>query len=87
MRKKCIDRKIEMVLSFRCCMKRNQKEVCALDANKLIFKIFEKSLHVDTAAELYKKITNNDTITIGDALRLKEILDLTNSEAIDIFLS
>ena len=58
-----------------------------MDANKLIFKIFEKSLHVDTAAELYKKITNNDTITISDALRLKEILDLTNSEAIDIFLS
>ena len=58
-----------------------------MDANKLIFKIFEKSLHVDTAAELYKKITNNGTITIGDALRLKEILDLTNSEAIDIFLS
>lgn len=58
-----------------------------MDANKLIFKIFEKSLHVDTAAELYKKITSNDTITIGDALRLKEILDLTNSEAIDIFLS
>lgn len=58
-----------------------------MDANKLIFKIFEKSLHVDTAAGLYKKIINNDTITIGDALRLKEILDLTNSEAIDIFLS
>ena len=58
-----------------------------MDANKLIFKIFEKSLHIDTAAELYKKITSNDTITIGDALRLKEILDLTNSEAIDIFLS
>ena len=61
--------------------------MCALDANKLILKIFEKSLHVDTAAELYKKITSNDTITIGDALRLKEVLDLTNSEAIDIFLS
>lgn len=76
-----------MVLSFMCCMKRNQKEVCALDANKLIFKIFEKSLHVDTAAELYKKIINNDIITIGDALKLKDLLDLTNSEAIDIFLS
>ena len=58
-----------------------------MDANKLILKIFEKSLHVDTAAELYKKITNDDTITIGDAIKLKEFLDLTNSEAIDIFLS
>lgn len=87
MHEKSIDRKIGMVLSFRCCMKRNQKEVCALDANKLIFKIFEKSLHVDTTAELYKKIINNGTVTIGDALKLKELLDLTNSEAIDIFLS
>jgi hypothetical protein len=87
MRKKCIDRKIGMVLSFRCCMKRNQKEVYALDANKIIFKIFEKSLHVDTAAELYKKISRNEEITIGDALKLKELLNLTNVEAIDIFLS
>lgn len=87
MRKKCIDRKIGMVLSFRCCMKRNQKEVYALDANKIIFKIFEKSLHVDTAAELYKKISRNEEITIGDVLKLKELLNLTNVEAIDIFLS
>lgn len=87
MRKKCIDRKIGMVLSFRCCMKRNQKEVYALDANKIIFKIFEKGLHVDTAAELYKKISRNEEITIGDALKLKELLNLTNVEAIDIFLS
>lgn len=87
MRKKCIDRKIGMVLSFRCCMKRNQKEVCALDANKLIFKIFEKSLNVDTAAALYKKIADNGTITIGDAMILKELLGLSNLEAIDIFLS
>ena len=87
MRKKCIDRKIGMVLSFRCCMKRNQKEVYALDANKIIFKIFEKSLHVDTAAELYKKVSRSEAITIGDALKLKELLNLTDLEAIDIFLS
>lgn len=58
-----------------------------MDANKLIFKIFEKSLHVDTAAELYKKIADNGTITIGDAMILKELLGLSNLEAIDIFLS
>lgn len=87
MRKKCIDRKIGMVLSFRCCMKRNQKEVYALDANKIIFKIFEKSLHVDTAAELYKKVSRSEAITIGDAFKLKELLNLTDLEAIDIFLS
>lgn len=76
-----------MVLSFMCCMKRNRNEVRALDANKLKVKIFEKSLNVDTASELCKKVCCNDAITIGDALKLKELLDLTNMEAIDIFLS
>lgn len=61
--------------------------MCALDANKLIFKIFEKSLNIDTAAEIYKKIAQNEVITIGEAMKLKELLGLTNSEAIDIFLS
>jgi hypothetical protein len=87
MRKKCIDRKIGMVLSFRCCMKRNQKGAFALDANKLKVMIFEKSLNIDTASEICKKVCCNDAISIGDALELKELLDLTNSEAIDIFLS
>ena len=58
-----------------------------MDANKLIFKIFEKSLHVDTAAELYKKVSRGEAITIGDALKMKELLNLTDLEAIDIFLS
>lgn len=70
-----------------CCMKRNRNEVRALDANKLKVKIFEKSLNVDTAAELCKKVCCMDAITIGDALKLKELLELSNSEAIDIFLS
>lgn len=58
-----------------------------MDANKLILKIFEKSLNVDTATEIYRQICNGGTFTIGDALRLKELLDLSNIEAIDIFLS
>lgn len=87
MHKKPIDRKIGMVLSFICCMKRNRNEVCALDANKLIFKIFEKSLNVDTASEIYKRICGGSELTISDAILLKELLNLTDTEAIDIFLS
>ena len=87
MHKKPIDRKIGMVLSFTCRMKRNRNEVFALDANKLIFKIFEKSLNIDTAAEIYRQISNGGEMTISDAIRLKELLDLTDVEAIDIFLS
>ena len=87
MHKKPIDRKIGMVLSFTCRMKRNRNEVFALDANKLIFKIFEKSLNIDTAAAIYKQISNGGELTIGDVMMLKGLLNLTDMEAIDIFLS
>lgn len=87
MHKKPVDRKIGMVLSFTCCTKRNRNEVLALDANKLVFKIFEKSLNIDTAAAIYKRISNGGELTIGDVIQLKTLLDLTDLEAIDIFLS
>ena len=53
----------------------------------MIFKIFEKSLNVDTAAEIYRQISCGKELTIGDVLKLKEFLNLTDVEAIDIFLS
>ena len=95
MRKKCIDRKIGMVLSFRCCMKRNQKEVCALDANKLHKKIYEKGLSIDAVSKksgvdivlLGEILFGYGLMTIGDALKIKDALSLTNAEAVDIFLS
>ena len=58
-----------------------------MDANKLKVMIFEKSLNIDMATDLCKKVCCDDAITIGDAFKLKELLNLTDSEAIDIFLS
>lgn len=58
-----------------------------MDANKLILKIFEKGLNVDVATDLYKKICYNGQVTIADAIKLKELLDLTDLDAIDIFLA
>lgn len=87
MHEKYVDRKIGMMLSFMCCMKRNQKGAFALDANKLILKILETGLSVDMAMELYSILCRNTDITINDAARLKELLKLTSIEAIDIFLS
>lgn len=92
---KYIDRKIIMVLSFRCCMKRNRNEVDALDANKLIRTIFEKKFTIETLSEvsgiekitLCKKLCGHEEVTIGDSIILKEILGLTNIEAVDLFLS
>lgn len=84
-----------MVLSFICCMKRNGNEVCALDANKLRRKIFENGFGMDVIAHvaeidtalLIKMFFGHGIVTISDAIKLKEILALTNAEAIDIFLS
>ena len=59
----------------------------ALDANKLILKIFEKSLNVDIATEIYKKIRCGGELTVKDAIHLNELLSLTDAEAINIFLS
>ena len=67
----------------------------ALDATRLTLKILEKGLSANTESNLRSieifslcnKIYNRKDITIGDALKLKEALGLTDSEAIEIFLS
>ena len=94
-RKKYIDRKIIMVLSFICRTIRNRNEVFALDATRLMMKALEKGLSSNEEANLRgieifslcNKLYNQKDITIGDALKLKEALCLTDSEAIEIFLS
>ena len=63
--------------------------------NKLKSKIVEKGMNVETLAEkigvdrttLYRKLNNFDKITIGEANRIKAILELTNEEASSIFLA
>jgi hypothetical protein len=61
--------------------------VCALNANKLWIKIIEAGITIGVALEIYELLCNPEKLTIGDALLLKELLNLTNLEAIDIFLS
>lgn len=58
-----------------------------MDANKLLIKIIETRLSIHIALELCELLTNPGKLTIGDAMLLKELLNLTNLEAIDIFLS
>ena len=69
--------------------------MCALDANKLHNKIYEKGLTIDRVSKmsginielLGEVIFGHKPITIGNAAKLKETLGLTNAEAINIFLS
>jgi plasmid maintenance system antidote protein VapI len=63
--------------------------------NKLKAKIIEIGINVDALAmkigvnrsTLYRKLNNFDSITIGEAAKMKDVLGMTDEEAIDIFLS
>ena len=65
-----------------------------MNANKLKAKIVENGLNVSKTAELigvsksslYRKLNGNDKLTIGEAAQLKHILELTDLEALEIFL-
>lgn len=65
-----------------------------MDANKLKGKIVEKGMSVETLAGLigvnrssvYRKLNNFEKITIGEAVKLKSALELSDEEASLIFL-
>ena len=63
--------------------------------NKLKAKIVEKGMNVEALASaigmerstLYRKLNNFEKITIGDAIKMKAALEMTDEEATDIFLT
>lgn len=66
-----------------------------MDVNKLKGKIVEKGMNVETVAErigvdrssLYRKLNNFEKITIGEANRLKDVLELSDEDANTIFFA
>lgn len=66
-----------------------------MDANLLTEKILEKGMEFSKIAKLlgidkmalYRKLANYEPVTIREAEILKDILDLTNFEAYEIFFS
>lgn len=66
-----------------------------MNTNKLKGKIVEQGLNIEKVSKLigidkstfYRKLHNYEKMTIGDAINLKEILNLTDKEACDIFLA
>lgn len=66
-----------------------------MDANKLHKKIYEKGLSIDAVSKksgvditlLGEILFEHGLMTIGDALKIKDALSLTNTEAIDIFFT
>lgn len=66
-----------------------------MKSNKLKGKIIEKGFNVEQVAErigmdkatFYRKLNNFEKFTVGDALKIKKALELSDTEAYDIFLS
>ena len=65
-----------------------------MDINKLKGKLVEKQVNVETLAKMigterstmYRKFNNAEKITIGEAVKIKSVLGLTDDEATEIFL-
>lgn len=66
-----------------------------MDINKLKGKMVEKQVNVETLAQmigaerssLYRKFNNAEKITVGEALKIKRALGLSDAEACSIFLA
>ena len=65
-----------------------------MELNKLQGKIVEKGWNVETLADhigverssMYRKLNNFEKITIGEAKKIVNALDLSNEDASNIFL-
>lgn len=67
-----------------------------MNVNKLKAKVVEKGINIETLASklgisnatMYRKLNNsNNKLTVGEAVKIKNILEIQDSEAIEIFLS
>lgn len=66
-----------------------------MNVNKLRGKLVENGMKVETLAELigvdrssmYRKLNNFEKVTIGEASKIKTVLNLSNEDATDIFLA
>ena len=66
-----------------------------VNVNKLKGRIVEKGMNVETVAKrigierssLYRKLNNFEKITIGEARKLKDVLELSDEEASAIFFA
>ena len=66
-----------------------------MNINKLKGKIVENGMNVETLAgmigidgsSLYRKLNNFERITIGEAVKMKDALNLNDAEAYEIFLA
>lgn len=66
-----------------------------MNVNKLKGKIVEKGMNVEALAEsigidrssLYRKLNDAEKFTIGEAIRIRDVLDLSADDAMEIFFN
>lgn len=66
-----------------------------MNINKLKGMLVEQGMNVETLAErigserssLYRKLNNAEKITIGEAIRIKTVLRMSDTDAVEIFLT
>ena len=66
-----------------------------MNVSKLKGKIVEKDMNVEALAvliginraSLYRKLNNAEKITIGEAAKMKDALEMSDDEAYEIFLA
>lgn len=72
---------------------KSQKVVKQMKLNLLKGKIVERGMNVETLAEkigidrssMYRKLNNFEKITIGEAQKIKDVLELSDEQARTIF--
>ena len=83
-----------MIFSCCCILATNTTRGDSMNATKLKNKILEKGLNIAKTAELigmnksslYRKLNGFEKFTVAEAVKLKNVLDLNNFEALEIFL-
>ena len=66
-----------------------------MNANKLKGMIIANGMNIEQIADeigidrssMYRKLNSFEKITIGEAIKIKEVLHMSNEQAIEIFLS
>lgn len=66
-----------------------------MNVNKLKGKIIEKGMNVEGLAKcidinrssMYRKLNDSEKISIAEAMRIKDVLELTDEEATEIFFA
>jgi transcriptional regulator of acetoin/glycerol metabolism len=87
--------KIQIVAPDATLRNKKHRKEESMNIAKLKAKLAEKEMNVETLgalidverSSLYRKLNNFEKITIGEAVKMKEVLGMSDAEATDIFLS